>query len=463
MDIDINKIQPYTNDELWSPEKFPMPPRSRLHHLQPMGIGTPMVESLTSYVTRLAHSHGVHVGTLIYKEIIPCISKTYKTTNLLCLRNQTGAINGCGLLAEDSVQALSELTLYQNLSNLTMLNWKNIFPNRKLIRNHKAWCPFCYQEWRTNNQIIFDPLIWQIEVIRLCSIHQYSLQTLCPSCKKSVSVLSPKNQLGYCSNCSNWLGNIEDYLNTSLSIHTKFKDKSYFLWIADCLGNLLSFPSTIKSPSKKQISQIIQAIIHQSTKGNIAEFARWANMPKNTVWMWVKGKSLPQLSRLLALCYLCRVDLLDSIINEGNITNMILHQKSIPSSVNERPKIFKNTLNHAQIHAALSEAFQETHPRPMTQVAKRLGISNKVLRRHFPELCKKISQRYLIYKKQSRLERIQKVCIEVEKAVKQLQQQGIYPSEQRVALHIGQPGCFRDKEVREVLNRTRRNWRLLDT
>ena len=40
--------------------------------------------------------------------------------------------------------------------------------------------------------------------------------------------------------------------------------------------------------------------------------------------------------------------------------------------------------------------------------------------------------------------------MEVEQAVEQLRQQGIYPSEQQVALHISQSGCFRDKEVREA-------------
>lgn len=39
--------------EWWDLSRPKIPPRSRLYHLEPVGVGTPYVESLTGYMARL--------------------------------------------------------------------------------------------------------------------------------------------------------------------------------------------------------------------------------------------------------------------------------------------------------------------------------------------------------------------------------------------------------------------------
>jgi hypothetical protein len=43
----------------WDVSPVPLPPRSRLYHLSPIGVGTSEVESLTGYLVRLAAAHSV--------------------------------------------------------------------------------------------------------------------------------------------------------------------------------------------------------------------------------------------------------------------------------------------------------------------------------------------------------------------------------------------------------------------
>jgi hypothetical protein len=52
----------------WTLMPAPMPPRSRLYSLEPIGIGTPQTESLTSYISRLAAAHSVRVRDLVIGE-----------------------------------------------------------------------------------------------------------------------------------------------------------------------------------------------------------------------------------------------------------------------------------------------------------------------------------------------------------------------------------------------------------
>lgn len=53
----------------WDWSLVTVPPRSRLYSLEPLGIGTPYVESLTGYVSRLADAHAVSIGNLVGREL----------------------------------------------------------------------------------------------------------------------------------------------------------------------------------------------------------------------------------------------------------------------------------------------------------------------------------------------------------------------------------------------------------
>jgi hypothetical protein len=64
-------------DELWDLKPPTFLPRSRLFHQSPIGVGTPNVESLTSYVSRLAVAHSVSPGTLLAIEIGPLVKTNY--------------------------------------------------------------------------------------------------------------------------------------------------------------------------------------------------------------------------------------------------------------------------------------------------------------------------------------------------------------------------------------------------
>jgi hypothetical protein len=55
----------------WDLGRPAIPSRSRLYSLEPVGIGTPETESLTSYVSRLAEAHSVRVHDLVVHEVLP--------------------------------------------------------------------------------------------------------------------------------------------------------------------------------------------------------------------------------------------------------------------------------------------------------------------------------------------------------------------------------------------------------
>ena len=133
-----------------------VPPRSRLHCLAPIGVGTGMVESLTGFTSRLAAAHDVTLATLFGWEIAPLLDKEHlrrsesrsnKSAVLASsFRPMERAVNGTGATARSFAEALERLTMRGGLSYLTLLTWKDVISHRHLIKPTRAWCPACYEE-----------------------------------------------------------------------------------------------------------------------------------------------------------------------------------------------------------------------------------------------------------------------------------------------------------------------------
>ncbi len=87
--------------------------RSHLHSLKPIGVGTQLVESLSSYISRLASSHTCSTGTLVMNQIVPLIfqlseryyKKDSKNSFARFVDRNSGALNGNGLTANSFVLA----------------------------------------------------------------------------------------------------------------------------------------------------------------------------------------------------------------------------------------------------------------------------------------------------------------------------------------------------------------------
>ena len=166
--------------EAWDAGASLLPPVTRLYHLPPIGLGTPMVESLTGYVVRLAEEHCVSAGVLYRKEIRALAAKgnifTFRVTNNAGYSTHT--INGLGSPAADFVRAMETLTGRRDLSCLTLLAWRWVLCSYSLLRRCRAWCERCFYAWQEAKQPIYEPLLWLSP----------SARTIAGSCAKHVHI-----------------------------------------------------------------------------------------------------------------------------------------------------------------------------------------------------------------------------------------------------------------------------------
>ncbi|MBD2060484.1 TniQ family protein [Oculatella sp. FACHB-28] len=203
-----------------------IPERSRLYHLEPIAVGTPYVESLISYICRLAEAHCVSPGILLKKEILPIFRKNYSISfgGVYTLQADGCGVlvssmtkpvyrknpNEYGLLAWQYLEGLQLLTLRADLQSLIIpIDTNQVLEGmtgRELGRDLRAWCPECFQQWHSSGHSIYEPLLWSISAVMICPYHHKPLQFHCPHCRKSQRPLTAKTRGAQCSQCFNWLG-----------------------------------------------------------------------------------------------------------------------------------------------------------------------------------------------------------------------------------------------------------------
>ena len=240
-----------------------IPPRSRLYHLPPQGIGTPYTESLTSYMARLALNHHLRPWQLYVSELVPLIQdyeyllrrdtpkKSIKQTFLTqrATPSNLSVINGLKHISEVIVTAMEKLTQRDDLRWLTLVSWFNVIDYLESpLKKYCAWCPHCYQLWQQQGAVIYIPLLWLLKPVKFCPHHQILLRNQCPYCRNYMLNFC---QPGYCSYCGKWLGQWQPQANLSAYFKSEeklkaYQQQSFYLQNLIAITPSLSQPPTLK-------------------------------------------------------------------------------------------------------------------------------------------------------------------------------------------------------------------------
>lgn len=432
-----------------------VPPRSYLNPLEILGVQTPYIESLVGYLSRLAQSHNLPVGILMERRLASIVGKQHGGANLHKISEFTDALNGTGIMASDLADALQYLTLKDNLRFLTLVPLAEVLPYNGLLRPDRAWCPACYETWREKKQIVFEPLLWSIECVKVCLHHQCQLIFECPHCCQNNAPLAWRSRPGYCSRCNGWLGSSTTLRGESDPAWSK-DDWDWFTWAANAVGELLAeVPQLAISFSRDNISRNLRLLVEHLCEGNVADFARHLQMPRNTVWLWCQGKNLPKLSALLRVCYYLRLPLKSLLVrlDEENLGWRIPRANQFQNFSRKESKPFE--FDRVRRYLETIASSEESPPPSMEEVARRLECDRRTIYRHFKELCQAVSLKYKKHRRESHLDIIEQVCLEIKEIVNRLHNDGEYPSEMRVSEYLSKPGYLRYRKVRDRLEAIR--------
>ena len=406
------------------------PPRSRLYHLKPIGVGTPRTESCTGYIARLAKEHCVSVHSLFSRELGSAAnnSNLFGAESKSIDRSAYGTLlNGRCRTARDWVEVLEGVTLRREIRFLTMLTWQNVLTDKGLTRAFHAWCPRCLEEQNGSEGSVYEHLLWALDTVKVCPYHKRRLETVCPHCRRQVPTLAHRSRPGHCCRCLGWLGHSQSKREIDVA-PLNADELKYQMWIANQMGRLIAVAPELQSePPRERVTNFIRICKH-ATGGNINDFARLAGVHEETAYKWLHGKHIPTTDALLKVCYRFESSFSDLLIN--------------PSPAHTPKKRLWLPHKNGEVNRLLLMALEEYPPPSVREAARRLGYKHTTsLSTRYPALCKMLTARH----RQSRRHRhrtqpssrLRHDAATIERALRQALEESVPPSLMEIGRRLG--------------------------
>lgn len=158
---------------------------SFLFSISPRGLGTVDVESLYSYVHRLAGAHGISLFQL-HHVLEDWWDGLPNRKNLPAYPNHciSSNLNGFGRDVTRLVRVLEKATGQCGLAQLTLHALRRVsgHPCTGGLSGGSSYCAACMQEWLSKDEPLYIKLAWQMLFVNRCPIHQLSLGATCFYC-----------------------------------------------------------------------------------------------------------------------------------------------------------------------------------------------------------------------------------------------------------------------------------------
>lgn len=353
-------------------------PRSTLHAIEPIGLDTPEVESLTSYFCRLAYSHSMTARNLAawilehHDQVVPECYKWFRRS-----------FSGMSPEGEQWAAWLAELTATAGLDRLTLVPWRHLLAGAGLAPIADRWCPCCLQEDLVAGRTPYLRLSWEVGPVTACAKHQVSLVSACPHCHRTdirnrASAVVP----GYCTSCGEFLG-------TKTGVAATFEA----VWVADQVGQMLARAPQV---SAEGVAPLLESIIERISGGNVAAFAKKFDLSKSGVWHWVHGGGQPRLQAWLSISLQGGIGL-DQLF-AGEIEDWKLPeepiQMQIPFLASPRKGIKGRIIDWDEIRATLRAILNEPVPITLGEACERVEVEYKQLYQRANQEARAIADRY---------------------------------------------------------------------
>jgi hypothetical protein len=394
------------------------PPRSTLYSLPPIGVGTASVESLFSYLCRLAVTHCVSSMDLLHR-----ISETSgwaapaknfcKNTNL----------SGMGDVAERYSSALSEMTSIERLNLLTLRPWRNVIAHNSRAPAKARWCAACFEDDLIEGTMPYFRLAWDIGDVDVCSKHYTGLIDACPDCgrtnaRNSATCVVP----GWCCYCGASLGVV---------IKAPSSATPAARWKAAQVGQLLAMQGSLSStPDRCTMVDGVLTLVERLDGGKSALFARRIGLNKTTVHYWLKQGGVPTLAAHLRIASQTGVSL-DALLL-GAIHGTVATERGFPSLPELVPNYRKRTsprqLDIADIAAKMDDFAQAAVSIGVRGAARRLKLHPRELYRLENEKARFIGAKWAELQRARREQHRLEAVRAIEAAVENILSKGKTPN-----------------------------------
>jgi len=396
------------------------PHKYRLVRLRPIGLGTADVESLSSYLTRLAAAHWV-TPTNLYK-VLSAEVFNGKSTVL----TSASRLDGFSKLSRQVSKVIERTTVPSiKAQELTLLAWPPVFAAHGcgLLKPHLAWCPHCFQDDLEEGRPLYNRLQWSIRDVTVCLHHHVSLEHACHECGARQVPINANAQVGYCQQCGTSLVNGR---STSLPKGSAAHDAHWRS--AACVELLAATQRGAAFRRETMLSQFPNFL--KDYRGSPKRMAKSLNLPPDQVRSWVLRGHNPDFGVFLDFCYRLDVPPLSFFEGSGSLT---INKPRVTKKITDKRA---RALSRSEVRAArekiirVLESPDDIHK--IADLAQAAGLTNRQLQYHLPDeysaIVNRIFERRAREKRMRDRERVERV----RRHALSLVRRGFYPSQRKI-------------------------------
>lgn len=408
-------------------------PRSVLHAVKPLGVGTVEVESLLSYFCRLAVSHSTSTLSL---------SRTIAERLEFDIEEQFDwhhrRLSGMDDAAAAWSGALSALTSIPHLDTLTFLPWREVIGKNGLqMVGPGQFCPMCLANDRSHGRTPYLRLAWELKAVTVCPIHKVHLRQHCPCCGQSdvrhrAAFVVP----GWCTKCGAFLG---DGL-----IARRYNDVSPITAVelshANEVAALLSVQNRLDAPPQREsLLNAIRHIVQEMDAGQSARFAKRIGISKGTVHYWLQGNKTPTLNTSLRVASQSNISLTDLL--RGNISGWTApkttQQLTLPlGKLEPRAYAPRRRIDWQEVETQINKLAQQPTPVSVREAARQLHLQPTQLYLNANAATRQLAVRWVAYTKRQRELNLQNALPHLHAAVHDILIDGKAPNLREVSARV---------------------------
>ncbi|MFT7776617.1 TniQ family protein [Roseateles sp.] len=413
-----------------NPSRADAPARSVLLSQKPIGLGTPFVESLESYICRLARRHGVVRCTL--QQLVNGYGPA-----LYLDRQGPPRLDAPTGAAAAFADRLATLTGCDEVRTLGLGRFAGHLSTAHALRQHRAWCGKCFHDARTRGEEPHLQLLWTLAGFERCMIHGEVLETQCPCCgKRCKPSRSWHRDLDHCPWCGKDLADGRSEVAQSFAQLARRGNTDVDLFLGKVLGAFVAWAST---PSSTVVAGDLRGLVEQALVRmrvrNMSDLAAAASVPQSTLVGLLKKTRRPSLQILARLAGAARVPLASMFTAED-----MLADGPIPPYGLKHLARLKVSRRHiwAEVRRETGEVITSGESVSLQQLSKRLGVDQSYLGLKISSEARQILlERAKAARAQARQARLSELVTRIREAAGQLSANGLRVGARTVCEHLG--------------------------
>lgn len=411
---------------------FMLPERSALFSLVPIGIGTSGVESLESYVCRLALQHGVprrtleryihHQGETLYLDVagpprLDCPSKIGRTF----------------------AERLARLTLQPAVLSLGLNRFEGAIADMHTLRRNRAWCGCCFHDARVAGVPAHLPLLWSFACYPRCIIHDRLLETECRACKRrSDPSNSWSRAIDHCPWCNADLATDSKAPPRTFAELAWKGDKSTEMRCGQILATFVAQASMNGQPQRKaDLQRVVDSATARGVARTVADLTRRSGLAESTLYSVLRKGNAPALTVLMRVATAAGVSMYGVLDPSAWCDDAVSHPAW---SLGDQPRMSKRRHHDwPAIRQAVVDALARGEAEPAWTLARRLGVDATHLRLGLGDLHRVVIERAKAARADRRQQRFAELVEEIRAIRQRMLESGQRPSAGKVSRALNRP------------------------